>query len=201
MMLIGGAIVAVLAVAAWALGGMQTQDAVVITFVGTMVALAGLSGRKGLKAPPALPPQQRKNVRLILIVFTVAAKPLEEGDPAETVHLELTPKADSSYARRFKAIDVFVDPKTHLPARIGTMDKNGGKYRTTDLKNFRLNPGLKDSGRQPAALLAASATEDRSVSASSTVPEKSRRLLERSRQILEYGPSTYSFLVSPLPLR
>ena len=95
------------------------------------------------EGPFPLPIGQKKED--VKTVFTVAAKPLEEGDPAGTVHLELTPKADSSYARRFKAIDVFVDPKTHLPARIGTMDKNGGKYRTTDLKNFRLNPGLKDS--------------------------------------------------------
>jgi outer membrane lipoprotein-sorting protein len=95
------------------------------------------------EGPFPLPIAQKKED--VKALFDVAAKPLEKDDPAGTVHLELTPKADSSYARRFKSIDVFVDPKTHLPIRIGTMDKNGAKYRTTDFKNFKLNPGLKDA--------------------------------------------------------
>jgi outer membrane lipoprotein-sorting protein len=104
------------------------------------------------EGPFPLPIGQKKED--VKAVFDVAAKPVEEGDPAGTVHLELTPKADTSYARRFKSIDVFVDPRTHLPVRIGTLDKKGGTYRTTDLKNFKLNPGLKESDFELPAIKA-----------------------------------------------
>jgi outer membrane lipoprotein-sorting protein len=84
--------------------------------------------------------QKKEDVKKIFDVKKVEST---KDDPANTVHLEFKPKPDSSYAKRFESIDVYVDSKTHLPLRIATLDKNQ-KLRTTDMKNFRLNPGLKD---------------------------------------------------------
>ena len=52
--------------------------------------------------------------------------------------MQLTPKPGTQFARKFDAIDVWVDPKTHMPARIDTAQ--GETVRTTELKNFTVNP-------------------------------------------------------------
>jgi outer membrane lipoprotein-sorting protein len=86
--------------------------------------------------------QKKEDVKAVFNVEKVAA---DKDGPANTVHLQLTPKPETSYARRFSTIDVYIDAQTHLPARIGTVDKKKTSGRTTDFKSFKLNPGLKDS--------------------------------------------------------
>jgi outer membrane lipoprotein-sorting protein len=66
-----------------------------------------------------------------------------KDDPAGTVHVKLVPKAGTSFAKRFRQIDVFVDPKNEMPARIDTVEK-GGTTRSTELTNVKLNAGVKD---------------------------------------------------------
>lgn len=77
--------------------------------------------------------------------FAVKKIEAREGDPANTLHLELTPKPDTQFARKFSVIDVWVDRRTHMPRRIETLDKNETMIRTTELSNIRVNPALADS--------------------------------------------------------
>lgn len=66
-------------------------------------------------------------------------------DPANTVHVRLTPRADSQFANRFHTIDAWVDLADHMPKRIETVDPNGVTVRTTELGNVRINPKLTDA--------------------------------------------------------
>jgi hypothetical protein len=95
------------------------------------------------EGPFPLPIGQKKED--VKKVFDVEKVPPAKDDPANTIHLKLTPKPDTSYARRFASMDVYVAADTHLPVRIATMDKNKAKLRTTDLNKLRLNPGLTDA--------------------------------------------------------
>jgi outer membrane lipoprotein-sorting protein len=56
------------------------------------------------------------------------------------VHIRLIPKPDTRFARQFKVIDTFVDPKQNMPARIVT--ENPETKRTADLSNVQINPVL-----------------------------------------------------------
>lgn len=69
-------------------------------------------------------------------------------DPPGTVHVRLTPKPDSQFARKFDEIDVWVDTKTNMPARIDTVQ--GETLRQTELTKFTANPKppLKDADFQ-----------------------------------------------------
>jgi outer membrane lipoprotein-sorting protein len=80
----------------------------------------------------------------VLKMFDVKKIPAAAGDPAETVHVELAPKAGTRFARQFKKIDVWVEKKTNFPRRIATLDKAEAETRTTDLTNIQVNPGLND---------------------------------------------------------
>lgn len=66
-----------------------------------------------------------------------------KDDPAGTVHVKLVPKAGTTFAKRFRQIDVYVDPKNNMPARIDTVEK-AGTTRSTELTNVKLNEGVKD---------------------------------------------------------
>jgi hypothetical protein len=61
-----------------------------------------------------------------------------KDDPAGTLRVRLTPKPGGQFARKFDEIDVWVDAKTHMPARIDTVQ--GETVRTTVLRNFTANP-------------------------------------------------------------
>jgi hypothetical protein len=74
--------------------------------------------------------------------FTVTLIPPAADDPKDTVHVKLVPKRGTQFEKRFKQIDVFVDAKTNMPARIDTLEP-AGTTRTTELKNVKLNPGVK----------------------------------------------------------
>lgn len=80
--------------------------------------------------------------------FEVTVKPSAKDDPAGTTHVTLKPKAGTRFARKFDAIEVFVDQKTNFPVRIETVDKDGTTVRTTDLSNIQINRGLKDADFQ-----------------------------------------------------
>jgi outer membrane lipoprotein-sorting protein len=86
--------------------------------------------------------QPRASVLKVFEVMKVAAD--AKSDPAETVHIRLTPREGTEFAKKFKTIDVWVDVKTEMPARIQTLDVNETEKRTTDLKIEGINKGLKD---------------------------------------------------------
>jgi outer membrane lipoprotein-sorting protein len=76
--------------------------------------------------------------------FEASKIPPSADDPKDTVHIKLVPKPGSQFEKRFKQIDVFVDTKTGMPARIDTVEK-AGTTRSTELKNVKLNTGVKDA--------------------------------------------------------
>lgn len=80
-------------------------------------------------------------------LFNVRLVPLAKGDPAGTTHVELIPKPNTDLARKFAQIDVWVDPKTHMPVRIDTLDAKKQTIRSTELTNLVLNPpkGLSEA--------------------------------------------------------
>ena len=77
-------------------------------------------------------------------MFDVEVVPAAEDDPAGTLRGRLKPKEGTQFARRFKHIDVWVDPKAQMPRRIETVDVNEQTRQTTDLQNVKANTGLKD---------------------------------------------------------
>lgn len=77
--------------------------------------------------------------------FEVRKVEPKKDDPAQTVHLLLTPKPDTRFAKRFAGIDVWVDLKDHMPRRIETLDANQSTVRTTDLTNVQINIKLTDA--------------------------------------------------------
>jgi len=77
-------------------------------------------------------------------MFEVEIVPAASDDPAGTVHGRLTPKPKTQFERKFKSIDVWVDPKAQMPRRIQTLDRSASTVQTTDLENVKSNTGLKD---------------------------------------------------------
>ncbi len=86
--------------------------------------------------------QKKEDVHAMFEVKKIEPK---QDDPQNTVHLQLTPKPDTRFERRFQAIDVWVDQADHMPHRIETVDKNGSTIRTTDMSNVQINPQLTDT--------------------------------------------------------
>jgi hypothetical protein len=88
------------------------------------------------EGPFPLPIGQKKEA--VHEQFDVKKPAAGKDDPPGTVHVQLAPKPGTRFAKKFDAIDVFVDAKTHLPVRIDTAQ--GETVRTTELKNFTINP-------------------------------------------------------------
>ncbi|HEV2295897.1 MAG TPA: hypothetical protein VGR35_18770 [Tepidisphaeraceae bacterium] len=78
-------------------------------------------------------------------MFDVEVLPPVAGDPPHTIHGRLTPKKGSQFERRFKHIDVWVDPNAQMPRRIETVDINEQTRQTTDLENVKTNTGLGEA--------------------------------------------------------
>jgi len=100
--------------------------------------------------PFPLPLGQKKED--VLRLFDVAKIPPAKDDPPGTVHLQLTPKAHTSFAKDFLNIDVWVECATSMPRRIQTVDINNTSTRTTDLTNVKINTGVSDKDFQEPSL-------------------------------------------------
>ena len=74
--------------------------------------------------------------------FDASKIPPAADDPKGTLHVKLVPKSGTQFEKRFRQIDVFVDPKSSMPARIDTVEK-AGTTRSTELTNLKLNAGVK----------------------------------------------------------
>lgn len=86
--------------------------------------------------------QKKEDVHAMFEVKKVDAK---GTDPANTVHLQLLPKAGTRFERKFKTLDVWVDMKDSMPRRIETLDRNETSVRTTDLSEVQINARLADA--------------------------------------------------------
>jgi len=65
-----------------------------------------------------------------------------KDDPPSALHLQLTPKKGAQFAKKFDAIDLWIDPAQVMPVRVQTTD--GDQIKTWDLTSIRVNPGLTD---------------------------------------------------------
>jgi hypothetical protein len=76
-------------------------------------------------------------------LFTVDK--LDGGDdpPVNTLHIRLTPREGTQFARDYHSIEVWVDLETAMPSRIETEDSRQASIRTTDLSNIRVNEGVE----------------------------------------------------------
>ncbi len=95
------------------------------------------------KGPFPLPIGQDK--AKVLREFDVKRVPAAAGDPPHAVHLQLTPKPASSFAREFDTIDFWVDTRQQMPVRIETVGFHGSSDQTNDLANLKVNPPVTDA--------------------------------------------------------
>ena len=80
----------------------------------------------------------------MLKIFQVDKIDPDPSDPPQTVHLRLTPKDGTQFAKQFKTIDIWVDTATAMPRRIQTIDINQTTMRTTDLTDVKINGDITD---------------------------------------------------------
>jgi outer membrane lipoprotein-sorting protein len=85
--------------------------------------------------------QKRQDVLQLFAVQKIATA---KDDPPATVHLQLTPKLGTQFAKQFKTIDIWVDTASDMPRRIETVDVNEVTTRTTDLAEVKINSGATD---------------------------------------------------------
>jgi outer membrane lipoprotein-sorting protein len=93
------------------------------------------------EGPFPLPIGQKKED--VHAMFDVKKIDPSKDDPANTVHVQLTPKAGTRFERRFAEIDVWVGLDDHMPQRIATQSQS--TTRTTDLSNVKINTDLPDA--------------------------------------------------------
>jgi len=88
--------------------------------------------------------QKKEDVHKLFDVKEIAHSP---KDPPDTIHLQLTPKEGTHFARRFGMIDVWVDRTRHFPVQIRTENPDKAEPHLTKLEDVQVNPpgGLKDS--------------------------------------------------------
>lgn len=102
------------------------------------------------EGPFPLPFGQKKED--ILREFEISLVPPAEGDPENTDHLHLTPRADSQTVQDYNAVDIWIvqeGPHAGLPVKVHTGKKDGtGKANsvlTIDFKDVELNRGFSGS--------------------------------------------------------
>jgi hypothetical protein len=66
-------------------------------------------------------------------------------DPQGTIHVQLAPKKGTQFARKFSLIDVWIDPQSHFPRKIKTLDTNQTEIKSTDLTNILVNQNPGDN--------------------------------------------------------
>lgn len=76
--------------------------------------------------------------------FTPSKAELDDDSPEHAVGVKLTPKKGSQFAQKLAHMIVWVNPKTHLPVRVDTLDINKQTFRSTELSDMQLNAKLKD---------------------------------------------------------
>jgi outer membrane lipoprotein-sorting protein len=94
------------------------------------------------EGPFPLPIGQKKED--VHAMFEVKKIDAAKDEPADTVHIQLTPKENTRFSKRFSQIDVWVNLNDHMPSRIETLDPNQSTTRTTDLSDIQVNSKLTD---------------------------------------------------------
>ncbi|HYE17849.1 MAG TPA: hypothetical protein VEA69_05365 [Tepidisphaeraceae bacterium] len=76
--------------------------------------------------------------------FDVTKPAASADDPKNTIHLVLTPKPGTQFAKRIKTLHVYVDRDSHFPTRIEANEKSQST-RSTELTNLKINAGVADA--------------------------------------------------------
>jgi hypothetical protein len=85
----------------------------------------------------------------VLKAFAVKKDAFAQGDPPNSIHLELTPNPGTQLAQSFFSIEVWVDPATNFPVRIETVDNKRATDKIFDFSNVVINPQIKAADLQP----------------------------------------------------
>ncbi|HEY1921789.1 MAG TPA: hypothetical protein VGG44_03405 [Tepidisphaeraceae bacterium] len=94
------------------------------------------------QGPFPLPLGQKKED--VLQLFGVQKIDPAKDDPPGTVHLQLTPKQGTPFAKQFKTIEIWVETASNMPRRIQTVDVAEVTTKTTDLTDIKINSGASD---------------------------------------------------------
>lgn len=95
-----------------------------------------------LDGPFPLPIGQKRAE--VLARFTVTLIPPAEGDPANSVHLQLAPRPDAPRAegaKQFKLIDLYLDQASVIPVKVSTLDEQT-LLTIVSLAGIRENPAV-----------------------------------------------------------
>jgi len=98
------------------------------------------------KGPFPLPIGQDK--KDVYAQFEVKMMPAGKNDPANSIHLQLTPKPGTPLDQNFSTIDAWIDCATRMPTRMATENKKHTEIKTTDLLNLVFNPTIKPEDLQ-----------------------------------------------------
>jgi outer membrane lipoprotein-sorting protein len=102
------------------------------------------------EGPFPLPLGQKRDD--VLKLFDVQKIAPAADDPPGSVHIRLTPKAGTQFAKQFATIDFWIDTANDMPRRIQTIDVNQTTTRTTDLTDVKINGDIGDRNFQPAPM-------------------------------------------------
>jgi outer membrane lipoprotein-sorting protein len=80
--------------------------------------------------------------------FDVQRPAAASDDPPGSIHLLLTPLAGTELARKFRSIDLWINPATALPQRITVLDASGNDLKQTDLSDIKLNDPIAPDNLQ-----------------------------------------------------
>ena len=72
--------------------------------------------------------------------FNIKTRPVGAGEPGGTTYLKLTPRREHYKAINFKRLEMWIDPKTHLPVKLVSLDK---KKRTTTVTFKKVQTNAK----------------------------------------------------------
>lgn len=78
----------------------------------------------------------------VLREFEVSKPERAADDPPGTVRLRLKPHADSSFARRFSTMDVWIGLDDAMPRKVLVDDADAGVVRTSELSAVRINAAV-----------------------------------------------------------
>lgn len=73
--------------------------------------------------------------------FTITTRPLRKGEPKDTEYLNLAVRRQFRKSMNFQTLQMWIDKRTHLPAKIISTDKNDNTT-TVAFKNVKTDPKL-----------------------------------------------------------
>lgn len=77
--------------------------------------------------------------------FTVKLMPAGKDDPADSDHLECTPKPGTDMHKRYETVHFWISQKTDLPVKVSTVQKDEDASITAIFRNLKANAGLPAS--------------------------------------------------------